>query len=253
MDAADLTHRPFGLPVWPQPPPGHGAVIQLVNPAPRLLRGAALFAGLGVAGGAFGWQFAGWEGVMVFGAGWVLLAAFVLAVALRHLGRDDLQLVLDAQGLAVPRILYLQGGVQRVAWADVASATLLLENQHFVGRIEASDGRRLRIGQDHLPPGWDVRDLLFRVEVRASLARRGHLSEINAAVAEALVIAGRPGGAVWVIEGPDGVVVEAILDPERGELLLRGAELAPGALDPDRGALVVRGAEIGGVAPGGEG
>jgi hypothetical protein len=204
---------------WPLPLPGREVRLELVNPARKRFWTAAWIGGLGFLFMAIGPVRGdhGPYGAMVGLCGFTLfvLACFLGLMGLRHAFRRDVVLVIDREGVTVPRVLYFLGGLRRATWADIQGTSLQTRDGIFTGVVQAGRSQ-LSLGQDQLPQGWNVSELMWRIQVRALLARHdGHLDALQAAAVEALGIYGPTAEGVVVVLEPDGpAVVDLVKSPE---------------------------------------
>jgi hypothetical protein len=204
---------------WPLPLPGRDVRLELVNPARKKFRTAAWIGALGLLFMALGPVRGdhGPYGAMVAICGGLLfvLASCLGLMGLRHAFRRDIVLTVDRDGITVPRVLHFLGGVRRASWAQIGGTSLRMKDGVFTGLVDV-DRSKLSLGQDQLPAGWNVSELMWRIQVRTELARRdGHLDPLQAAAAEALGIYGKTAeGAVVALE-PDGpTVVDLVSSPD---------------------------------------
>ncbi len=211
---------------WPLPLPGREVRLELVNPARRRFRTAAWIGALGLLFLALGPVRGdhGPYGAMVGLCGFTLfiLACVLGLMGLRHAFRRDVVLVIDREGVTLPRVLYFLGGVRRANWAQIEGTSLSTRDGIFTGVVDARPST-LSLGQDQLPPGWNVSELMWRIQVRTLLARReGQLNPLEAAALEALGIYGPTAeGAVVALE-PDGpTVLDLVRSPDEYALQLQ--------------------------------
>jgi hypothetical protein len=203
---------------WPLPLPGRDVRLQLVNPARKRFRTAAWMGAAGlfcmVLGPVRGDR--GEYGAMIALCGGAL---FILAVVggligLRHAFRRDLVLIVDREGVTVPRILNFLGGIRRATWAQIAGTSLVTKDGIYTGIVDAVG--KLGLGQDQLPEGWNVSELMWRIQVRLLLVHHaGDLDPLQAAGLEALGIYGSAAeGAVVVAESDGPTVIDLVATPD---------------------------------------
>jgi hypothetical protein len=156
-------------------------------------------------------------GAMVALAGGALfiMACLVGSIGLRHAFRRDLLLIVDREGLTVPRVLNFLGGVRRCTWAQVSATALGTKDGVYTGIVEV-ERAKLSFGQDQLPEGWNVSELIWRIQVRQQLAHRlGQLDPLQATGVEALGVYGTAAeGAVITPEADGPAVIDLVKGPE---------------------------------------
>ncbi len=204
---------------WPLPLPGRDVRLALVNPARKKFRTAAWMGAAGIFCMALG-PVTGDRGVYgamvaLCGGALFVMACFLLTVGLRHAFRRDLVLVIDGEGVTVPRILNYLAGTRSATWAQIQGTSLRTREGVFTGIVEAGRAR-LTIGQDLLPEGWDVTELMWRIQVRMQLARLDRKPDpLQAAGVEALGIYGPTAEAAVVASDADGPnIVDLVKGPD---------------------------------------